>query len=253
MFTLIWTKKYSRMTERLKSLEATREEHVFSPDLSAQTLEVAPDFWQRQQQAFSYVNQQIQKVNRRTRVWGTMALMAILADATLFVGGLMAFQAFQQYQANNSLQRLAQGDKATDPIQKTIDEIFEQLPHMDPTQRIQALQQLELLTQASQYSDIPTYGSSVFTTGAVALSPLEMQLQAISQLGDRRTLEAVPALLTKLSDGEANIRAAAAQALGNIGDLRALQSLHQRLLNEKNEMVRQSLIYAAAQLKMNGS
>lgn len=70
MFTWLWTKQFSRLNQRLQSLEVAREENLLSPDLSAQTLQVAPDFWERQHQAFSYVDKQMRKLSRRSKIWG---------------------------------------------------------------------------------------------------------------------------------------------------------------------------------------
>ncbi|MFT0813995.1 HEAT repeat domain-containing protein [Synechococcus sp. OH20] len=250
MFTWLWTKQFSRLNQRLQSLEVAREENLLSPDLSAQTLQVAPDFWERQHQAFSYVDKQMRKLSRRSKIWGGMALLAVLADAALVVAGLAAFQSWQQVQADRHLTRIAH--QAADPVQRAFDDLVAQLPQMSETERyraLEALQALSAIAMASRgyYGYSP--GISVYSSApTVAATPLEAQLQTIYQLGQMRAVEAVPALLTKLADGEPVVREAAARALGQIGDPRALDPLHDLLAYEPNELVQDAAIAAIAQL-----
>ncbi|MFS8880547.1 HEAT repeat domain-containing protein [Synechococcus sp. H55.11] len=251
MFTWLWTKQFSRLNQRLQSLEVAREENLLSPDLSAQTLQVAPDFWERQHQAFSYVDKQMRKLSRRSKIWGGMALLAVLADAALVVAGLAAFQSWQQVQADRHLTRIA--NQAADPVQRAFDDLVAQLPQMSETERYRALEALQALSAISMAGSGYSYGSSsgisVYSSApTVAATPLEAQLQTIYQLGQMRAVEAVPALLTKLADGEPVVREAAARALGQIGDPRALDPLHDLLAYEPNELVQDAAIAAIAQL-----
>jgi hypothetical protein len=252
MFTWLWTKKYSKMAHRLQDLKLTREDNILSTELSAQTLGAAPDFWQRQHQAFCYVDKQIRRVNRQTRVWGSLALLAILADAVLVVGGLTTFQAFRQYQASRALMNLdPYAVTSSMPTDKAIEELSKLLSNPDPQVRVGALQALNALVEGNGYlaPSLP-YSSPGYPTVTAATTPLDRQLQAIDQLGQTRTVEAVQPLITKLADSQATVRAAAAEALGQIGEVSALPHLEDRLLVETNEVVRQSLIKASADLFM---
>ncbi|MEN9203873.1 MAG: HEAT repeat domain-containing protein [Thermostichus sp. DG_1_6_bins_120] len=254
MFTWLWTKQFSRLNQRLQTLEVAREENLLSPDLSVQTLQVAPDFWERQHQAFLYLDKQIQKVSRRSKIWGGMALLAILADAALVVAGLTAIQSWQQVRADQNLTRIAQQVTAPDPVEKAFKELVAQLPQMSVAERHRALEALNALSAISMAhsgsgyyygsSSMPMYG--VMPTAAA--TPLEAQLQTIYQLGQMRVVEAVPALLTKLSDAEPRVREAAARALGQIGDPRALDPLHNLLAQEPNELVQDAAIASIAQM-----
>jgi len=251
MFTWLWTKQFSRLNQRLQSLEVAREENLLSPDLSAQTLQVAPDFWERQHQAFVYVDKQMQRLSRRSKIWGGMALLAILADAALIVAGLAAFQSWQQVQADRQLTRIAQQTAAADPVQRAFEDLVAQLPQMSGAERSRALEALQALSAISMayggYSSDGSAGISVYSS-ALPATPLEAQLQTIYRLGQMRVVEAVPALLTKLADDEPVVREAAARALGQIGDPRALDPLHDLLAYEPNELVQDAAIASIAQL-----
>jgi len=251
MFTWLWTKQFSRLNQRLQSLEVAREENLLSPDLSAQTLQVAPDFWERQHQAFVYVDKQMRRLSRRSKIWGGMALLAILADAALIVAGLAAFQSWQQVQADRQLTRIAQQVAAVDPVQQAFDDLVAQLPQMSGAERSRALEALQALSAISMayggYSYDGSAGISVYSS-ALPATPLEAQLQTIYRLGQMRVVEAVPALLTKLADDEPVVREAAARALGQIGDPRALGPLHDLLAYEPNELVQDAAIASIAQL-----
>jgi hypothetical protein len=251
MFTWLWTKQFSRLNQRLQSLEVAREENLLSPDLSAQTLQVAPDFWERQHQAFVYVDKQMQRLSRRSKIWGGMALLAILADAALIVAGLTAFQSWQQVQADRQLTRIAQQTAAADPVQRAFEDLVAQLPQMSGVERYRALEALQALSAISMahggYSYDGSAGISVYSS-ALPATPLEAQLQTIYRLGQMRVVEAVPALLTKLADDEPVVREAAARALGQIGDPRALGPLHDLLAYEPNELVQDAAIASIAQL-----
>lgn len=251
MFTWLWTKQFSRLNQRLQSLEVAREENLLSPDLSAQTLQVAPDFWERQHQAFVYVDKQMRRLSRRSKIWGGMALLAILADAALIVAGLAAFQSWQQVQADRQLTRIAQQVAAVDPVQQAFEDLVAQLPQMSGAERSRALEALQALSAISMayggYSYDGSAGISVYSS-ALPATPLEAQLQTIYRLGQMRVVEAVPALLTKLADDEPVVREAAARALGQIGDPRALGPLHDLLAYEPNELVQDAAIASIAQL-----
>lgn len=242
------------MTQRLQSLEATREDNLFSTALSVETLETAPDFWQRQQQAFTYVNQQINRLGRRTRVWGSLALLAILADAALVVGGLTAFQAFRQYQANRTLSDLSiQASKP--PYQDALDQLSQTLSQtQDPQSQAIIIEAMQALVASAPPQQLPSntitfYGGSQGTlTSPTATNMLDMQIQAIQTLGNAQVVAAVPALITKLADSEAMIRAAAAEALGKSLDQSAMEPLHKLLLTESNDFVRQQAFRALAQI-----
>lgn len=251
MFTWLWTKQFSRLNQRLQSLEVAREENLLSPDLSAQTLQVAPDFWERQHQAFVYVDKQMRRLSRRSKIWGGMALLAILADAALIVAGLAAFQSWQQVQADRQLTRIAQQVAAADPVQRAFEDLVAQLPQMSGAERSRALEALQALSAISMayggYSSDGSAGISVYSS-ALPATPLEAQLQTIYRLGQMRVVEAVPALLTKLADDEPVVREAAARALGQIGDPRALGPLHDLLAYEPNELVQDAAIASIAQL-----
>lgn len=251
MFTWLWTKQFSRLNQRLQSLEVAREENLLSPDLSAQTLQVAPDFWERQHQAFVYVDKQMRRLSRRSKIWGGMALLAILADAALIVAGLAAFQSWQQVQADRQLTRIAQQVAAVDPVQRAFEDLVAQLPQMSGAERSRALEALQALSAISMayggYSYDGSAGISVYSS-ALPATPLEAQLQTIYRLGQMRVVEAVPALLTKLADDEPVVREAAARALGQIGDPRALDPLHDLLAYEPNELVQDAAIASIAQL-----
>ncbi len=247
MLTWLWTQHFSRLSQRLQSLEATREENLLSPDLSAQTLQVAPDFWERQHQAFAYVDKQMRKLSRRSKIWGSLALLAVLADAALVVAGLTLFQSWQQLRADQSLARIAEQAVAADPVQQAFDNLLAQLPHLNGIERYRALEALQAL---SAIASTGQGSSSGYYAGppSLAATPLEAQVQTIHRLGQMRALEAVPALLTKLSDREPALREAAARALGQIGDPRALQPLHDLLAHETDELVQEAAIASIAQL-----
>ncbi len=249
MFTWMWTRKFTRMANRVQELEVTREENLFSSNLSVRTLETAPDFWQRQHQAFSYLDRQLNRMNRRTRTWGAMALLAILADAAIVVGALTAFSSFQQHQAVNQVQQIAQAPSPMDDLVTRLGTIAAD-PNQPLSDRVQASRilnyQLEQQGFASQR--LPQSGLS----RSLATTPLQSQLQAIQQLGLQGNLQAVQPLTTLLNHDEPLIRAAAAQALGQLPSPRSMEAMHQRLPLEESDTVRQALIGSLANLARRG-
>jgi hypothetical protein len=238
MFTWMWTRKFTKMATRLHSLEAVRDENVLSTDLSAQTLSSAPDFWTRQHEAFSYVNRKMQKMSRQTRAWGGLALLAILADAAIVVGGITLFSMAQRHQATQTVLRLDQQLHAN-----PVDDVIEELIRVTSDVR----QRPEVRAQAQQALSFMMMTSPTLRVGQPA-SPLEQQLEAIARLGQSRAVEAVNPLTQLLQSTNPMIRAEAALALGNIGDHNAISSIHTLLQQEPDLGVRQAAIYAAAQL-----
>lgn len=241
MFTWMWTRKFSKMATRLHTLEAVRDENVLSTDLSAQTLSSAPEFWSRQHEAFCYVNRQMQKMGRQTRAWGGLALLAILADAAIVVGGLTLFQVAQRHQATQTVLRLDQQLNAN-PMEDMMSELARTAfdPTLRPDVRAQAQQALSFMMMNS-----PT---GMANPGYAPASALEQQLNAIARLGQMGAQEAVQPLTQLLNSQEPAIRAEAARALGNIGDYSVIGSIHGLLQAEPDMQVRQAAIYAAAQL-----
>ncbi len=245
MFTWMWTKRFAKMANRLQALEAAREENVLSTDLSVQTLTSAPDFWQRQQEAFCYVDRQIQRVNRRTRTWGAMALLAVLADGVLVVAGLSAFQAWQQHHALGTVTELHETLQPTDPLETAIQDLIGQLSNQElsPQATLQARNALLHLMSVQSAA-----GGPAFMQQAVVLSATEARILAIQELGQAGALEAVGPLTQLLDNGQAIIRLAAAEALGNIGDPAAMDAMHQQLLSETHPEVRRALFTALSGL-----
>ena len=68
-----------------------------------------------------------------------------------------------------------------------------------------------------------------------------VQIAAIKGLGKAGDKSCYPALLAALKDPDFEVRAAAAEALGNIGDADIRTKLFERLPEEKNDYVRQSI------------
>lgn len=260
MFTWMWTRKFTQMANRVQELEVTREENLFSSNLSVRTLETAPDFWNRQHQAFSYLDRQLHRMNRRTRTWGAMALLAILADAAIVVGALTAFTSFQHYQAANQVQQLAQDTTQIDDLMTRLGAIAAD-PNQPLSDRVQASRILTYqLEQGAQWgqgtlqrrppqTQLP---SSALTSQGSRISALQDQLQAIQHLSAQGNLQAIKPLTTLLNHDETLIRAAAAQALGQLPAPQAMEAMHKRLLIEENDGVRQALIGSLANLAQRG-
>ena len=76
-----------------------------------------------------------------------------------------------------------------------------------------------------------------------------VQIAAIKGLGKAGDKSCYPALLAALQDPEFEVRAAAAEALGNIGDADIQTKLFERLPEEKNDFVRQSIRAAVTALQ----
>lgn len=254
MFTWMWTRKFTRMANRVQELEVTREENLFSSNLSVRTLETAPDFWHRQHQAFSYLDRQLHRMNRRTRTWGAMALLAILADAAIVVGALTAFTSFQHYQAANQIQHLAQDATQLDDLMTRLGTIAND-PSQPLSDRVQASRILTYqLEQGALQQRLPQtqFPGSAIASRSVAVSPLQGQLEAIQRLGTQGNLQAIQPLTTLLSHDEPLIRQAAAQALGQLPAPQSMEAMHQRLLIEDSDSVRQALIGSLANLARRG-
>lgn len=252
MFTWMWTRKFARMANRVQDLEVTREENLFSSNLSVRTLETAPDFWQRQHQAFSYLDRQLQRMNRRTRVWGGMALLAILADAAIVVGGLAAFTTLQQHHAVHQVQQIAGGSDRLDDLMTSLGEIA-----TDPSQPLSdRLEASRLLTyQLEQHgivARLPQTATDRSIDPWMEMSPLQSQIMAIRSLAVQNSASAIGPLITLLNHSDPLIREEAARSLGELSALQAMQPMHNRLLVEESDAVRQALIGSLANLARRG-
>ena len=67
-------------------------------------------------------------------------------------------------------------------------------------------------------------------------------IEAADWLGKEKEKDAIPALISLLSDDRENVRVAAATALGYIGDEKAVEALNSALLNDKSSDVRYAAI-----------
>ncbi len=247
MFTWMWTKRFATMANRLQALEVTREDSVLSTDLSVQTLNSAPDYWERQQGAFSYLDRQINRVQRQTRTWGAMALVAVLADAVLVVAGLTAFQGYQQHQALNRVTTIAEAVQPVNQLETAIQTRMNAVMNGDLSPR-EERQIRDELSQLLRLQDIQG-GPPLKADPA---NPLEAQAIAIRSLGLHGTPEAVAPLSRLLSNSNPIIRSGAAEALGQIGDQAAMDALHHALLGETNSDVRSEILYALHELMQPG-
>ncbi|MEO0802519.1 MAG: HEAT repeat domain-containing protein [Cyanobacteria bacterium J06642_2] len=103
MLTVLCAKSLARLKHRQRALEKTRESHASSPDLSAKALTSAPDFWDRQHSAFSYVDSKIQRVKHSARYTTGLLALALVADAGIILAGLGITNAFQRWQTARKL------------------------------------------------------------------------------------------------------------------------------------------------------
>jgi hypothetical protein len=240
MFTWMWTRKFTAVTNRLQELEGFRAEHVCSSDLSVRTLETAPDFWQRQQSAFSYLDHQVKRMTRRNRLWASMALLAVLADAAVVVGGFTAFQQFQQLRAIDQIQKIA--DSGSNVARKSLDKAIDGVVNDLRNPRLNPQEQWEL----TQFlGDLVSRRVALDQARDTGLDPT---IQAIVDAGQTASPQVVEPLIKLLGHQTAAIRMSAAEALGHIGDPRAMDPIHDHLLREMNQDVRQEYIAALANI-----
>ena len=91
--------------------------------------------------------------------------------------------------------------------------------------------------------------------GAARLQPkpgdsadIKKRLDEIDDLSDEEAAKALPKLLGALADKDARIRAAAAEALGEVGDLSAIEPLGKALAGDADSDVRQAAAEALGEL-----
>lgn len=240
MFTWMWTRKFTAVTNRLQELEGFRSDHVCSSDLSVRTLETAPDFWQRQQSAFSYLDHQVKRMTRRNRLWASMALLAVLADAAVVVGGFAAFQGLNQSRALHQIQHIAYSgsNTARKSLDKAIDGVLNDLKNS----RLSSQEKWELTQLLDDLVSKRVSLDEVHDTG------MDPNIQAIVDAGQTASPQVVDPLIKLLNHQAAGIRMSAAEALGYIGDPRAMDPIHHQLLQEMNQDVRQEFIAALANI-----
>jgi hypothetical protein len=77
---------------------------------------------------------------------------------------------------------------------------------------------------------------------------LKARLEAIEDLADEDAAKALPPLLSALSDKDARIRAAAAEALGEVGDRSAVEPLGKALAGDDDAGVREAAAEALGEL-----
>jgi hypothetical protein len=242
MFTWMWSRKYQKLSQRLQALKESREETVFSPDLSAQTLAVAPEFWIRQHGAVSYIQRQIQRVSGQMRLWGGSVLLALLADALIVAGGITLVQQMGQ--------RLAQQPAAVtgQRLSGVKGELLEVLRRGSPAEQMLALELLNRL-MAEQAGLLSSPSDPL-----VALDPTSTDslLQSIYNLGQSQSPEAIDPLVLRLNDPRSDVRVASVYALGEVsiavGDGRGWNALHQLLLHESDATVRQAAVGTIARM-----
>jgi len=83
---------------------------------------------------------------------------------------------------------------------------------------------------------------------SLASRNVDARLHAAERLGEAKDPRAIPALVERLGDEDARMRAAAAAALGAIGDARAVEPLVQLVLHEPVAAVRQEASDALRQI-----
>ncbi|GAB4211037.1 MAG: hypothetical protein OHK0012_02780 [Synechococcales cyanobacterium] len=243
MFTWMWSNKYRQLSQRLSALKDSREETVFSPDLSAQTLAVAPDFWARQHGAVTYVQHQIQRVSGQMRLWGGTVLLAIMADALLVVGGLSLVQRIASTQ-ESAWQASEQGG-----MNGVKEELLRVMRQGSPAEQMMAL---EMLNRMMGYEAAPS--AIALDTPTVALDPTSTDslVQAIYTLGQSRSPQAIDPLVMRLADPRSDVRISAVHALTEVsiavGDARGWDAIHQLLLNESDYSVRQTALQSIARM-----
>jgi len=244
MFTWMWSRKYQQLSQRLQALKESREETVFSPDLSAQTLAVAPDFWNRQHGAVSYVQKQIQRVSGQMRLWGGSVLLALLADVLIVVGGITLVQQVGQIVGQQPAS--VNGQNLYGGLPGVKGELLDVLRRGSPEDQLLALELLNRL-MAQQAAFLPT-------NSLIALDPASTDslLQSIYTLGQSQSPEAIDPLVMRLSDPRSDVRVASVYALGQVsiavGDGRGWNALHQLLLNESDASVRQAAVGTIARM-----
>ncbi|MEN9206444.1 MAG: HEAT repeat domain-containing protein [Thermostichales cyanobacterium DRC_bins_46] len=237
----MWSRKYRQLSQRLQALKETREETVFSPDLSAQTLAVAPDFWARQHGAVSYVQRQIQRVSGQLRLWGGSVLLALMADVLLVMGGLTLVQQVSQVAGRSETPSLV--SQGLDGVKG---ELLEVLRRGSPADQLVALELLNRLMTGQ------TPVQPADSLLALDTSSTDALLQSIYQLGQSQSPAAIDPLVMRLSDPRRDVRMASVYALGEVSialrDGRGWNALHQLLLHESDTMVRQAAVGTIARM-----
>ena len=164
------------------------------------------------------------------------------------VGALAAFSSFQQHQAVNQVQQIAQAPSSMDDLMTHLGTIAAD-PNQPLSDRVQASR---ILTYQLEQQGFASQRLSRSAPSRSPSTPLQSQLQAIQQLGLQGNLQAIQPLTTLLNHDESLIRAAAAQALGQLPAPQAMTAMHQRLLIEESDTVRQALIGSLANLARRG-
>lgn len=80
-------------------------------------------------------------------------------------------------------------------------------------------------------------------------SDVNIRVATIKALGLIKNEDSMNALIPLLNDPLPEIRASAAEALGNVGIARSLEFIRQLWLNEENELVREKAKWAMNQIK----
>ena len=86
---------------------------------------------------------------------------------------------------------------------------------------------------------------------AVNVAGADIRIAAIQALGATKDENAMHTLISLLKDPDKSIRASAADALGNMGNIRSLEFVRQLWVNEQDGEVREKAKQAIAKIKEN--
>jgi HEAT repeat protein len=217
MLTVWWASKLRQLQQRQQDVKLARNEAALAPELSTKSLAAAPEFWQRQHNAFIYIDRQSQRLRHHLRAAGGILVLSLFADLGLIALGYGAFQTVRHWHTEQvaSSYRLVAPDSyvdiysamENDTLRDPLFAIEQQLLYGSLDDQLNAVRQLGVIRDPGVVDMLERATEPEFIPEVRRLA-----IQTLGTIPDNR----IPILQQLQLDSDPQVRAEAARVLASL-------------------------------------